>query len=139
MENARKSLYLIVMTLSEVHIQRVHFEPEAPVLIDLVMLMRVTNIETCNAKRVYSQRRYSHSKFCERASVVSLHDNFNIIFFRICSFEKFISSKFVPPIPLPSVRPCHVIYPNLIILCLNMFIYSISDKGFIDVFRSSFK
>ena len=53
MENARKSLYLIVMTLSEVHIQRVHFEPEAPVLIDLVMLMRVTNIETCNAKRVY--------------------------------------------------------------------------------------
>ena len=37
MENARKSLYLIVMTLSEVHIQRVHFEPEAPVLIDLVM------------------------------------------------------------------------------------------------------
>ena len=35
MENARKSLYLIVMTLSEVHIQ--HFEPEAPVLIDLVI------------------------------------------------------------------------------------------------------
>ena len=53
MENARKSLYLIVMTLSEVHIQRVHFEPEAPVLINLVMLMRVTNMETCNAKRVY--------------------------------------------------------------------------------------
>ena len=45
MENARKSLYLIVMTLSEVHIQRVHFEPEAPVLIDLVMLMRVTNMK----------------------------------------------------------------------------------------------
>ena len=54
MENTRKSLYLIVMTRSEVHIQRVHFEPEAPVLIDLVMLMRVTNMETCNAKRVYS-------------------------------------------------------------------------------------
>ena len=36
-ENARKSLYLIVMTHSEVHIQRVHFEPEAPVLIDLVL------------------------------------------------------------------------------------------------------
>ena len=38
MENARKSLYLIVMTHSEVHIQHVHFEPEAPVLIDLVLL-----------------------------------------------------------------------------------------------------
>ena len=37
MENARKSLYLIVMTLPEIHVQRVHFEPEAPVLIDLVM------------------------------------------------------------------------------------------------------
>ena len=38
MENARKkSMYLIVMTHSEVHIQRVHFEPEAPVLIDLVL------------------------------------------------------------------------------------------------------
>ena len=49
----KNGLYLIVMTLSEVHIQRVLFEPEAPVLIDLVMLMRVTNIETCNAKRVY--------------------------------------------------------------------------------------
>ena len=33
-----KSLYLIVMTHSEVHIQRVHFEPEAPVLIDLALL-----------------------------------------------------------------------------------------------------
>ena len=32
-----KCKYLIVMTLSEVYIQRVHFEPEAPVLIDLVM------------------------------------------------------------------------------------------------------
>ena len=37
MENARKSLYLIVMTHSEVHIQRVDLEPEAPVLIDLVL------------------------------------------------------------------------------------------------------
>ena len=37
MENARKRLYLIVMTHSEVHIQRVHFEPEAPVLINLVL------------------------------------------------------------------------------------------------------
>ena len=37
MENARKCLYLTVMTHSEVHIQRVHFEPEAPVLIDLVL------------------------------------------------------------------------------------------------------
>ena len=37
MGNVRKSLYLIVMTRSEVHIQCVHFEPEAPVLIDLVM------------------------------------------------------------------------------------------------------
>ena len=39
-KNARKSMYLIVimvMTHSEVHIQRVHFEPEAPVLIDLVL------------------------------------------------------------------------------------------------------
>ena len=36
MKNARKSMYLIVMTHSEVHIERVHFEPEAPVLIDLV-------------------------------------------------------------------------------------------------------
>ena len=61
MENARKSLYLIVITLSEVHIQRVHFEPEAPVLIDLVMLMRVTNIETCNAKRVYCQHFSYHN------------------------------------------------------------------------------
>ena len=63
MENARKSLYLIVMTLSEVHIQRVHFEPEAPVLIDLVMLMRVTNIETCNAKRVYSMKKLLMAKW----------------------------------------------------------------------------
>ena len=38
MENARKSLYLIVMTHSVVRIQRVHFELEAPVLIDLVLL-----------------------------------------------------------------------------------------------------
>ena len=30
-------MYLIVVTHSEVHIQRVHFEPEAPVLIDLVL------------------------------------------------------------------------------------------------------
>ena len=30
-------MYLIVMTHSEVHIQRVHFAPEAPVLIDLVL------------------------------------------------------------------------------------------------------
>ena len=30
-------MYLIVMTHSEVHIQRVHFEPEAPVLIVLVL------------------------------------------------------------------------------------------------------
>ena len=37
MENARKSLYLTVMTHSEVHTQRVHFEPEAPVLNDLVL------------------------------------------------------------------------------------------------------
>ena len=37
MKNARKSMYLIVMTHSEVHIQRVHFEPEAPVLIYLVL------------------------------------------------------------------------------------------------------
>ena len=37
MENAKKSLYLIGNTLSEAHIQRVHFEPEAPVIIDLVM------------------------------------------------------------------------------------------------------
>ena len=37
MENARESLYLIVMTHSEVHIQRVRFELKAPVLIDLVL------------------------------------------------------------------------------------------------------
>ena len=30
-------MYLIVMTHSEVHIQRVHFEPEIPVLIYLVL------------------------------------------------------------------------------------------------------
>ena len=32
----KKSIF-IVMIHSEVHIQRVHFEPEAPILIDLVM------------------------------------------------------------------------------------------------------
>ena len=37
MKNARKSMYLKVMTHSEGHIERVHFEPEAPVLIDLVL------------------------------------------------------------------------------------------------------
>ena len=37
MKNARKSMYLIVKTHSEVHIQRVHFEPEAPVLIDFIL------------------------------------------------------------------------------------------------------
>ena len=37
MGNARKSMYFIVMTHSGVHIQRVHLEPEAPVLIDLVL------------------------------------------------------------------------------------------------------
>ena len=30
-------IVIMVMTHSEVHIQRVHFEPEAPVLIDLVL------------------------------------------------------------------------------------------------------
>ena len=50
----KKNLFLIVMTHSEVHIQCVHLEPEAPVLIDLVMPnARTTNMETCNAKKVY--------------------------------------------------------------------------------------
>ena len=61
MENARKSLYLIVMTLSEVHIQRVYFEPEAPVIIDLVMPNARKNMETCNAKRVYSKPHCSRA------------------------------------------------------------------------------
>ena len=64
MENARKSLYLIGMTLSQVHIQRVHFEPEAPVLIDLVMPNARTNMETCNAKRVYSLNYISEAGDC---------------------------------------------------------------------------